>query len=341
MKHCLSCYRKIPNDAALCHYCGAPQAEKGFSKTTKILRCPNCLSYLYTETAGCQKCGYVSAEKKPKPFSLPLALIGALLMVFVVWQLGFLPFLPSPGRLTEDISKTGEALLPEALSNFQLVPLFGNEQDRIPISTPTVYGEQAATHETEAPANVQETEAASESFLTDSSSASVTIVPTIDALGESLMAGLPTVGAPVSAVQGGGSVSPTARASVIPNETPGAATGTSSPASGATEIPTLSPTPTLTPTIDTAFRCGEMRHQFESGQSGTLGTISGSIKVRSEPSTTSTQVTILRHGMTFILLDDEPVCDGTYMWIKVFLIDTNEEGWIVEADQRVYWVIPI
>ncbi len=263
-------------------------------------------------------------------------------MIFVVWQLGFLPFLPSPGHLTADISKTGEALLPEALSNLQIVPFFNGEDGRNSDPTPTVYGDLVIILDTEAPINVLETEIAGESFLKGANSKPATVVPMLDASGESLMAGLPTVGAPAPTVQrGNSSVSPTARASVIPNETAIAAMETQKQTQDGTASPALSPTVTLTPTVDTAFRCGEMRHQFDPGQSGTLGTISGSIKVRSEPSTTSTQMAMLRHGMTFILLDDEPVCDGTYLWIKVFLMDTNEEGWIVEADQRVYWTVPV
>ena len=96
--------------------------------------------------------------------------------------------------------------------------------------------------------------------------------------------------------------------------------------------------PTMMPMADTAFRCGDMRHQFEAGAAGVLS--GSSIKVRSEPKTTGEQLTILRAGMMFQALDAEPVCDGKYMWIKIHVADENVTGWTVEADDRYYWVVP-
>ncbi|HPS48496.1 MAG TPA: zinc ribbon domain-containing protein [Flexilinea sp.] len=94
MKHCLNCYRKIPNDAKICHYCGAPQAEKEAFPGKKFLRCPNCMSYFYDEEHGCQNCGY-SPKKPKKKGTWLLAVMAVLIVLFIFWQLGFLSDLSS------------------------------------------------------------------------------------------------------------------------------------------------------------------------------------------------------------------------------------------------------
>ncbi len=303
MKHCLNCYRKIPNDAAVCHYCGAPQVEKGAVPVSGVARCPNCLSYLYSETSGCQKCGYVPTAKKRSVRGFVLGVAGALLFsIFALWQLGVLTFLPSPGKLAESIQATGESITPLDFG------LSAWEEDRDAVPSPTVYGdfdgvvvifEEAMEEATALPEVAAAALAADESFAEPTPEADpATTVP--DAPG--MMAIM--------------------------------ATGTQpEPGAEAVENP-----PTMTPTADTAFRCGDMRHQFEAGASGTSS--GSSIKVRSEPGTNGEQLTILRAGMTFQALDAEPVCDGKYMWIKIHVAGENVTGWTVEADDRYYWVVP-
>lgn len=97
MKHCLNCYRKIPNDAKICHYCGAPQAEKEAFPGKKFLRCPNCMSYFYDEEHGCQNCGY-SPKKSKKKGTWLLAVLFVLIVVFISWQLGIIPDLSKPDK---------------------------------------------------------------------------------------------------------------------------------------------------------------------------------------------------------------------------------------------------
>lgn len=309
MKHCLNCYRKIPNDAAVCHYCGAPQVEKGAPPVSGVTRCPNCLSYLYSETSGCQKCGYVPTPKKKSVRGIVLGTAAALFFSgFALWQLGVLTFLPSPGRLAESIQATGESI---TLLDFRLSAL---DEDRDAAGpTPTVYGDPSEAV-----------------VLLDAPLEEMTALPEAAAVSEAAaaesFAAMTTGSEPATAV-------PEAPVIVSMATETLAEPVEEATAADATEIP-----PTIVPTVDSAFRCGDMRHQFEAGAAGVLS--GSSIKVRSEPKTTGEQLTILRAGMMFQALDAEPVCDGKYMWIKIHVADENVTGWTVEADDRYYWVVP-
>ena len=313
MKHCLACYRKIPHDASVCHYCGAPQAEKGNFPTKSIVRCPNCLSYLYSETSGCQKCGFVPAEKnKSGRFIFPLAAF-FLFSVFAGWQLGLIPFLPAAGKLTASFNIGEGTSVSDAIQAVGLIPLQGNgETDTRP--TPTVFGE-AGFAETGLVIDSAELES---SFLP-----AAELVPAERTEIPPAVPTLPRPGLPAVESDSETEASPTAAIATLEPED---ATATSEP--------------TVTPTPDSAFRCGDMRHQFEPGMTGRLGAIGTSIKVRKEAKTTAEQVSILRAGMTFEALDAEPVCDGTYMWIKIRMTEENVIGWTVEADRQYYWVVP-
>lgn len=296
MKHCLNCYRKLPNDSAVCHYCGAPQAEKGAPAANKVLRCPNCLSYLYTEQFGCQKCGFIRAEKKNRALTIIPTIILAILAVFVIWQLGYVPFLPSPGKLTASMrSKNAATAIPSEVAAMDLVPIETDEPALLsPIAaTPTGATEITITATPGNTATVIEP------------SATKTVMGTVEE----------TVKAPDEE-----------KADVV------VATQT------AATTQTAEPTTTATP--DQRIQCGELFHIFEPGDLGELGPVSTSIKVRSKPATSGELLSIFRVGMTFEVLPDEPVCDNTYLWVKIRILDEDIEGWTVEADHRYYWVQP-
>jgi len=82
-----------------------------------------------------------------------------------------------------------------------------------------------------------------------------------------------------------------------------------------TPAPTLEeelPTPTITPRIIPAVVTG-------TGASG--------LWLRAEPSVTGETVFRLQDGEILSLLEDEPVFDGTYTWVKVRRVD-GEQGWV-------------
>ncbi len=128
MKHCLNCYRKIPNDATQCHYCGASQAEQAGFPGEKVMRCPHCMSYLYDEEHGCQNCG-LTHKKKSNARKWLFGLAFVVLVLFVLWQLGLFPGLPAGGKAAKLISlqfqnQPAETQSPEqALSDIPIVPL--------------------------------------------------------------------------------------------------------------------------------------------------------------------------------------------------------------------------
>lgn len=97
MKHCLNCYRMLPNDAKVCHYCGTEQAEKKPLPGKKIDCCPRCMSFLYSEESGCQSCGYIHRSKRNYS-GLIIAILAVLLAFFLLWQAGFLPWIPHGGK---------------------------------------------------------------------------------------------------------------------------------------------------------------------------------------------------------------------------------------------------
>ncbi len=121
MKHCLSCYRMLPNAAKSCHYCGAEQANKTAFPGKQIQRCPACLSYLYSSKSGCQTCGYVPDARTPvgtiiTVFSLLLA------GIFILWQLGFIPQIPYGGKAARRIQI-------ESNSAAQIIPTIPKEDN--------------------------------------------------------------------------------------------------------------------------------------------------------------------------------------------------------------------
>lgn len=82
-----------------------------------------------------------------------------------------------------------------------------------------------------------------------------------------------------------------------------------------TPAPTLEeelPTPTITPRIIPAVVTG-------TGASG--------LWLRAEPSVTGETVFRLQDGEILSVLEDEPVFDGTYTWVKVRRVD-GEQGWV-------------
>ncbi len=90
----------IPNDAVVCHYCGAPQAEKIPIPGKKLQRCPRCMSFLYDEKTGCQYCGYKETNSKnSKVGSILLIFAVLVILFFICWQVGLLPFLPFNGKM--------------------------------------------------------------------------------------------------------------------------------------------------------------------------------------------------------------------------------------------------
>ena len=60
---------------------------------------------------------------------------GAPFLIFALWQLGVLTFLPSPGKLAESIQATGESITPLDFG------LSAWEEDRDAVPSPTVYGD--------------------------------------------------------------------------------------------------------------------------------------------------------------------------------------------------------
>ncbi len=72
------------------------------------------------------------------------------------------------------------------------------------------------------------------------------------------------------------------------------------------------PTPTITPRIIPAVVTG-------TGASG--------LWLRAEPSVNGETVFRLQDGEILSLLEDEPVFDGTYTWVKVRRVD-GEQGWV-------------
>lgn len=111
MKHCLNCYRMLPNDAQICHYCGMQQAEKEAFPGKKFSRCPQCMSYLYSEKTGCQTCGYVPVRKRSLTGLMILISI-LLLGGFILWQLGLLPGLSNAGKAVKWVVSESR-MLPE------------------------------------------------------------------------------------------------------------------------------------------------------------------------------------------------------------------------------------
>lgn len=97
MKHCLNCYRMLPNNAKVCHYCGTEQAENKPLPGKKFDCCPQCMSFLYSEESGCQSCGYIHQSRK-KYSGWIIAILAALLILFLLWQAGFLPWIPHGGK---------------------------------------------------------------------------------------------------------------------------------------------------------------------------------------------------------------------------------------------------
>lgn len=82
-----------------------------------------------------------------------------------------------------------------------------------------------------------------------------------------------------------------------------------------TPAPTIEqelPTPTITPRIIPAVVTG-------TGASG--------LWLRSEPNTTGETLFRLQDGEILSLLEDEPVFDGTFTWVKVRRVD-GEQGWV-------------
>lgn len=106
------------------------------------------------------------------------------------------------------------------------------------------------------------------------------------------------------------------------DNTPIATVETATPSSGVqqfpptfTPAPTIEqelPTPTITPRIIPAVVTG-------TGASG--------LWLRSEPSTAGETLFRLQDGEILSLLEDEPVFDGTFTWVKVRRVD-GEQGWV-------------
>lgn len=90
----------LPNDAKICHYCGTEQAEKKPLPGRKIDCCPRCLSFLYSEESGCQSCGYIHRSKRNYS-GLVIAILAVLLAFFLLWQAGFLPWIPHGGKAVQ------------------------------------------------------------------------------------------------------------------------------------------------------------------------------------------------------------------------------------------------
>ena len=144
MKHCLNCYRKLPNDALICHYCGAPQAEKEGFAGAKFSRCPKCMSYLYDDAQGCQNCGFIKKGTSRKGFWI-FGFIFLLLVFFIFWQLGLFPAIPYGGKAAK--------LIPVQLQSEPTEPEISVTVEETPLALIPVEVEQATAtiFETDSP----------------------------------------------------------------------------------------------------------------------------------------------------------------------------------------------
>lgn len=124
MKHCLNCYKMLPNGAEICHYCGAQQATKSGFPSQKFSRCPHCLSYMYDAEHGCQVCGFIVKKKSKRPLYL-FGILFLLLAAFVVWQVGLIPGLPYSGKAVSLLAKNEAEITttPEATAEVTILPL--------------------------------------------------------------------------------------------------------------------------------------------------------------------------------------------------------------------------
>ncbi|MHC1771664.1 MAG: SH3 domain-containing protein [Flexilinea sp.] len=246
----------LPNDAQICHYCGMQQAEKEAFQGKKFSRCPQCMSYLYSEKNGCQTCGYVPVTNKS--FTGLLILISLLLLGgFVLWQLGLIPGLPNGGKAAKwIISESG--IQPEGSKTPQLAAVE---------STQIKDGDEDRT-------------------LTN---------PITE------LTGTLATPAELSAQR---SASPIA--------------------------PSIIPEPVF---------CGNLSNRLTEGMHGKIISGGRSSKVRQEPSTESRVITIITSDQTFIVLNDDAVCNGGYSWIKISIPPENMEGWTVESDGSDYWLM--
>ena len=262
MKHCLNCYKMLPNGAEVCHYCGAQQATKSGFPSQKFSRCPHCLSYMYDAEHGCQVCGFIVKKKSKRPLCL-LGLLFVLLVAFVVWQVGLIPGLPYSGKAVSllGINEAKITTTPEATSEIAIMPL----------------------------------EAVDAAVMGDSGLE--------DSTGEAEASGQTQAGLMLSATPTGLAVT------VTPSKAP--------------------------------FLCNGVTTRVFPGQQGRIIPGGTSSNLREAASTEGPSQGVLKPGMTFTVIGEEPVCSLGYLWIQVQIDDTGQSGWTVEAQGDVYWLTPI
>ena len=177
------------------------------------------------------------------------------------WQLGMIPFLPSAGKLSASFNIGEGTSVSEIINAIELIPIRTSE-DGESLPTPTIFGEVGAAMDAE---SAESAELALSSSLTEEAEDADQTVP---------VAALPTLPrVPTQQNEDEASAEPTATPAIAEIDEDAAADETAEP--------------TMTATPDLAFRCGNMRHQFETGMNGRLGSIGTSIKVRKEPKTTA------------------------------------------------------
>lgn len=262
MKHCLNCYKMLPNGAEVCHYCGAQQATKSGFPSQKFSRCPHCLSYMYDAEHGCQVCGFIVRKKSKRPLYL-FGILFLLLAAFVVWQVGLIPGLPYSGKAVSLLGKNEAEVTPAAAATAEVTIM---------------------------PLDPVEPAGMSDSELTD----------------------------PAAEAETAGQTQQAAVLSATPT------------------VPAITATPSKAP-----FLCNGVTTRIFSGQKGGIIPSGTSSNLREAASTEGPSQGVLKPGMTFTVIGEEPVCSQGYLWIEVQIDDTGQSGWTVEAQGNVYWLNPI
>lgn len=106
-------------------------------------------------------------------------------------------------------------------------------------------------------------------------------------------------------------------------------------ASAATAEPAVTITPTKAP-----FLCNGVTTRIPYGEWGGITPGGVSSNLRPDPSTEGASRGVLRPGMSFVVVSQEPVCSLGFLWIEVEVEETGQRGWTVEAKGSQYWLAP-
>lgn len=106
-------------------------------------------------------------------------------------------------------------------------------------------------------------------------------------------------------------------------------------ASAAAAEPAVIITPSKAP-----FLCNGVTTRIPYGEWGGITPGGVSSNLRPDPSTEGASRGVLRPGMSFVVVSQEPVCSLGFLWIEVEVEETGQRGWTVEAKGSQYWLAP-